>query len=112
MSKEQMMNKTSITALARSLSLGLAAGTVLAQARGPWAMNQGNTWGYSIMTQQERTDHQTRMRSFKTYDECKAYEADHHKQMEARAKERGTTMPPMGKGNYGCDNLKAMGYLK
>ncbi len=102
------MNKTTIAALA--LCLGLGTGQAL--ARGPWAMNQGNTWGYSLMTPQERTEHQTKMRSFKTYDECKAYEAEHHQQMEARAKERGVTMKPMGSGTYGCDNMKAQGYLK
>lgn len=104
------MNKTSIAGLALSMTLGLAAGTAL--ARGPWAMNQGNTWSYSLMTPQERTEHQTKMRSFKTYDECKAYQAEHHQQMEARAKDKGVAMPPMGKGTYGCDNMKAQGYFK
>lgn len=88
----------------------LAAGTVLAQ--GPWAANRKNTWGYQLMTPQERTEHQAKMRSFKTYDECKAYQEENHKQMEARAKEKGVTLPAMRAGGFGCDNMKARGYLK
>jgi len=83
----------------------------LALARGPWATNQGNTWGWQLMTPAERAEHQTKMRSFKTYDECKAYQQEHHTQMEARAKEKGVTLPTMGSG-YGCDNMKARGFLK
>ncbi|WP_255377100.1 hypothetical protein [Sulfuriferula sp. AH1] len=42
------------------------------------------------MTPAERTEHQTKMRSFKTYNECKAYqeEEQQHKQMETRAKKK------------------------
>jgi hypothetical protein len=83
----------------------------LALARGPWAANQGNTWGWQLMTPEERIEHQNKMRSFKTYEECKAYQEEHHKQMEARAKEKGVTLPPMGP-RYGCDNMKARGYIK
>lgn len=55
-------------------ALALAAILIAAPslARGPWAANKGNTWGWQLMTAEERTEHQTRMRSFKTYDECKA----------------------------------------
>lgn len=86
------------------------AGTAL--ARGPWDASPGNTWGYQLMTPQERTEHQTRMRSFKTYEECKAYQEEHHQQMEARAREKGTTLPARRSGGFGCDNMKARGYLK
>ena len=41
------------------------------------------------MNQQERSEHRERMRSMKTYEECKAYQEQHHEQMAARAKERG-----------------------
>jgi hypothetical protein len=83
----------------------------MALARGPWAANKGNTVGWQLMTPAERTEHQAKMRSFKTYDECKAYQEEHHKQMEARAKEKGLTLPAMGSG-YGCDNMKRRGFLK
>jgi hypothetical protein len=46
------------------------------------------------MTPQERNDHRDRMRSMKTYDECKAYLEQHHAQMAARAQERrGKALP-------------------
>lgn len=47
------------------------------------------TPGWSMMSPQERTEHQARMRSMKTYEECKTYQTQHHEQMAARAKERG-----------------------
>jgi hypothetical protein len=49
---------------------------------------KGNTWGWQLMTPAERTEHQAKMRSFTTYDECKVYQEERHKQMVARAKEK------------------------
>lgn len=83
----------------------------LALARGPWAASKGNTWGWQLMTPAERSEHQVKMRGFKTYDDCKAYQEEHHMQMEARAKEKGVALPAMG-ARYGCDNMKARGFLK
>lgn len=83
----------------------------LALARGSWAANKGNTASWQLMTPAERTAHQNKMRSFKTYADCTTYQEEHHKQMEARAKEKGVTLPAMG-ARYGCDNMKARGYLK
>lgn len=103
-----MKLKSTFTAALATLVLSTSG---LALARGPWAANQGNTWGWQLMTPAERTEHQTKMLSFKTYDECKAYQEDHHKLMEARAKEKGVTLPAVG-ARYGCDNMKARGYFK
>jgi hypothetical protein len=50
------------------------------------------------------------MWSFKTYDECKAYQAEHHKSMEAKAKEQGKTLPTP-RANA-CDRMKARGQVK
>jgi hypothetical protein len=47
------------------------------------------TPGWASMTPQERNEHRDRMRAMKTYEECKAYQDQHHEQMAARAKERG-----------------------
>jgi hypothetical protein len=99
------------SALAAALTGVILATSGLALARGPWGANQGNTAGWQIMTPEERTEHQNKMRSFKTYDECKAYQQEHHTQMEARAKEKGVTLPVMGR-RYGCDNMKKRGFLK
>ncbi len=104
-----MKIKSSI--LAASLVGAILGASVPALAMGPWASNQGNTWGWQLMTPAERAEHQAKMRSFTTYDECKVYQEEHHKQMEARAKEKGLTLPAVGSG-YGCDNMKARGYLK
>ena len=104
------MNKmiSTLTTAAFIASLGVGG----AQAKGPWAANQGNTWSWSLMTPEERIEHQNKMRGFKTYDECKTYQEEHHKLMEARAKEKGVALP-MGKGGrYGCDHMRARGFLK
>ena len=99
------------TILASALVGIILSTSGLALARGPWAANKGNTVGWQLMTLEERTEHQNKMRSFKTYADCTAYQEDHHKLMEARAKEKGITLPVMG-SHYGCDNMKARGYLK
>ena len=77
---------------------------------GRMAFNQGNTPGWTLMTQQERQAHREKMWSFKTFEECKAYQAEHHAQMEARAKEKGSTLPAP-RANA-CDRMKARGALK
>jgi light-regulated signal transduction histidine kinase (bacteriophytochrome) len=60
------MNRLTITTVALALAAALAAGPAL--ARGPWGANSGNTWGWQLMTPQERVEHQNKMRSFTTYD--------------------------------------------
>jgi hypothetical protein len=51
------------------------------------------TPGWTLMSQTERNDHRDRMRSMKTYEECHAYQNQHHEQMATRAKERGGAVP-------------------
>jgi len=103
------MKKQMIATIALVLAVTFTAG--LSLARGPWVAKKGNTIGWQLMTQAERTEHQTKMRSFKTYDECIAYQQEHHSQMEARAKQKNVALPPMGSG-FGCDNMKTRGFLK
>lgn len=59
-------------------------------------------YGWELMTQQERNEHRTKMRSFKTEQERERYRNEHHKKMQARAKEQGVTLPdkplPRGQG--------------
>jgi hypothetical protein len=52
-----------------------------------------NTPGWSMMTPQEREQHQKDMQSAKTPDECKAMMDKHRQQMADRAKERGLPAP-------------------
>lgn len=77
------------------MSLGLSAIPALAQ----------QVYGWELMTEQERTQHREKMRSFKTEKEREQYRMEHHKKMQERAKERGVTLPdspqPRGKGMNG-----------
>ena len=72
---------------APSMRAGQGAGRGAAQ----WGADF--TPGWTLMNQSERNEHRDRMRSMKTYDECHAYQSQHHEQMTARAKERGGTVP-------------------
>lgn len=73
-------------------------------------LNKDNTWGWKLMTPEERTAHRDKMRASKTYDECKALQAEHHTAMELRAKEKGQTLP--APRSNGCDRMKARGFFK
>lgn len=50
-------------------------------------------YGYELMTVEERAQHRAKMQSFNTEEEREAYREEHHKQMQARAKERGVQIP-------------------
>lgn len=50
-------------------------------------------FGSQLMTEQERVEHRTAMRSAQTDDERVAARAKHHEQMVQRAQERGVTLP-------------------
>lgn len=102
------MKKLVLAATTLILAATLAAPSAF--ARGPYRFNQTNTAGWSLMTPEERTENMNKMHSFKTYDECKAYQEEHHKQMEARAKEKGVTMG--APRHNACDQMKARGYIK
>jgi hypothetical protein len=52
-----------------------------------------DTPGWSMMTPQERSEHQAKMRSMTNPDECKAYMEQHHQKMAERAKEKGLSVP-------------------
>ena len=78
-----------------------------------WAQSQQqdqeNFYGSQLMTEQERLLHRDRMRTAKTAEERERIRAEHHAQMQGRAKERGLTLPEeppargqgMGKGPGG-----------
>lgn len=86
--------------------------TALAQpgpgARFGW--NKDNTPGWTLMTAEERAEHQTKMRAVQTYEACKTLQNEHHQAMETRAKEKGITLRPPRRN--GCDVMKARGILK
>jgi hypothetical protein len=101
--------KTITTTIIATLVAALLASTAMAQP-GRWRGNQHNTYGWQLMTREERTEHQTKMRSFTDYNACKEYVAEHHKQMEERAKEKGLAAPVMKQNP--CDTLKSRGVVK
>ena len=74
--------------------------------RGPGARwGSDYTPGWSLMTEQERIEHQQRVRSMTGYGNCKAYMEQHHQQMAGRAKESGAQMPAQPR-NDPCTGLK------
>ena len=50
-------------------------------------------YGSQLMTPQERDDYRAKMRAAKTQQERDQIRAEHHKEMQARAKETGITLP-------------------
>ena len=72
--------------------------------------SQNNTRGWTLMTPEERTAFQIKMREVKTYDECKLTQTEHRSVMETRAKEKGVTLQAPRRN--ACDNMKARGIIK
>jgi pilus assembly protein FimV len=89
------------------------------RAGGARAPNQryddSNTPGWSTMSATERSDHQRRMQSFRTYEECRAYMGEHSTRMRARPNTPGSTAgigvpgagqtDATGRGNDVCAHL-------
>jgi len=73
--------------------------TQVATAKQPGAtQSQQVLYGSQLMTPAERAEYRSKMRSLKTQEERDAFRAEHHKMMQARAKERGVTLPDMPPG--------------
>ena len=105
------MKKSALTASLFVAQLSTAAvGQYGPGPKGRYAFNQDNVRGWQIMTPEERTAHQEKMWSFKTCEECKASQEQHHKQMEARAKEQGKTL--VAPRYNACDQMKAQGLFE
>ena len=85
------------------MGAGMGAGPGMAAGSVRWGSD--DTPGWSMMTEQERKEHQERMRAMKTYEECKAYADQHREQMSARAKERGGQALAQGRRDP-CGGLK------
>lgn len=96
------MKKTSFFVLTALLAAGMAwsqpgpgggqgpaTGSATGQVGQGARAGSDYTPGWSMMNSAERKEHQERMQSMKTYEECKAYAEQHHAEMKARAKERG-----------------------
>jgi ferritin-like protein len=75
------------------------------------AISEDIVYGYQLMTEQERAEHRSTMRSFNTEAEREAYRRQHHEMMQQRAREQGVTLPdePMPRGQ-GRGMGKGQGY--
>lgn len=87
-----------------AIVLGATLSTTMA---GPWHAASPNTYGWRLMTPEEREEHQRRMRSFTSYEECKAYQTEHHALMAERARQAGVQLKPHA--DSGCERLRAQG---
>ncbi len=96
-----MKSRWLLMALSGSLLLVMV---FAAEARGPWRASDENTRGWQFMSPEERVDHQARVRGFKTLDECRTYQQEHHRQMQQRAKEKGSVLSSGGRDI--CEHLK------
>ncbi len=96
--------KLSILATALPLLAGnaLAADPAPAQEKSQ-SQKQEKIYGSQLMTQQERTEHRTKMRAAKTADERELVRKESHEAMKDRAKSRGVTLPdePPARGGGG-----------
>lgn len=100
-----------VSTLALSLCMAMAAS---AQAADPaqsreqtqstqqmQAQERERIYGYELMTPQERSEYQSRMRSMKTEQERDAFRQAHHAQMQERARAQGKTLPDMPPAGMG-----------
>jgi len=75
-----------------------------------WHWNADSVPGWQFMTPEERTEHQNKMHSFKTYDDCEAYHKEHRGLMEQRAKDQGVALAPPRTDP--CKMMKTRGIIK
>jgi len=80
------------------------------QGRIRYHFNRNNVFGWALMPVEEQASYGEKMLSFTTYEECNAYQGQHHGRMEVRAKEQAITL---SEANYSaCDRMEAKGFFK
>lgn len=89
---------------------GEAASEADLDDQGKIRFGRNNAFGWELMSEEERTAHSEKMLGITTYDECNAYQEQHHKQMEVRAKEKGRTLSEPN--NNACNRMKMKGLFK
>ena len=101
------MKKQRVLVWALAGTILLAAGVALAadQVRSQvQTQTQDQIYGSQMMTPQELAEHRAKMRAAKTVEEREQVRKENHERMQARAKERGVTLPdepPMGGAGMG-----------
>jgi hypothetical protein len=105
-----------------------ATGLGDSHAAGPWRADASNTAGWLEMSPAERVEHQRRLRSFGSFEECTAYETAQRRRVRERAsggrgapassppprsQPRPAASPPSAAasapGAEGCEQLRAQG---
>jgi hypothetical protein len=83
-----------------------------AQGQGPRAPRFGssNTYGWSMMSPQERNEFRREMLSAQTPEQCQAAMAKHRDTIAARAKERGAAAP-RGPRSDMCQVMRQRGFF-
>jgi hypothetical protein len=108
--QEITMKHVSMLAFSLCLALGIAAPAAAQMQGDPM---QERIYGYELMTPQERTEYQARMRALNTEQEREAFRQEHHRKMQERARAQGKTLPNappgMGPGMMGPGGGKGMG---
>jgi hypothetical protein len=106
------MKKLLLAATLAMLPLALVAqtygpGNGPGRAQGPRGpmMSADAMPGRSLMTPEERTAHQEKMRSFTDQAACRSYMQEHHRMLDARAHEQGKSLPRSEAGPY-CERLR------
>lgn len=118
------MNRLLLTTLSVAILGGVAAGTALAseanRASASGQVGEQDLYGAPLMTDEERAAHRARMQSAKTAEERERLLIEHEAAMQARAKERGISLPDgsagtsgpagssgSGPGSYGRDGTRS-----
>lgn len=81
----------------------------MSPADGRLAFGNDDPVGWPLMMQEENADCRQEMWSFKSYDECEAYQLEHRQAMATRTTEQGKiiSLPRF----TACDRVKARGVL-
>ena len=80
-----------------------------AQEQAQAKLGDQQIYGYQLMTPAERNVYRDRMRATKTAQERERIRAEHHAEMQVRAKERGVTLPPEPPAGRRMGNGPGMG---
>jgi len=90
--KKLLLASALICALSMPAGVASAADQELSQDQSQ-TEEQEPVYGSQLMTEQERAEFRTRMRTARTPEEREQIRAEHHQLMQERAKERGLTLP-------------------
>ena len=89
MLKKSLLNAAMASSLLLALNPAFAADAQVQKQ----SQAEEQIYGSQLMTQQERAEHQIKMRNAKTSEAREQVRAQHHKEMQVRAKQQGVTLP-------------------